>query len=230
MVLTTTPSCLSSCYSWYSAKQPAITFKRISLPRPPEKTHCTEQLDWGRRGTLRSHSLLARKAALEWRSSRQLAKLCTLGKPRWSLASEASAAGTSLLGHVGWLRGGLGFSAQTGSLFKANFHSVPSHRSSSPSPSQATAGVHHSLTLPLTALQQCSLNSDCFCYRDTRVLLKTCSFHGVYVCVCIYTPQLPYPFVCWLTLRLLPLAIVNHAAMNTGWHVSFWISIFLWKC
>ena len=47
----------------------------------------------------------------------------------------------------------------------------------------------------------------------------------VCVCVCVYThtymPYL-YPFICWL---LLYLAIVNNAAVNTGVHVSFEISV-----
>ena len=45
------------------------------------------------------------------------------------------------------------------------------------------------------------------------------------VCVCVYThtymPYL-YPLICWL---LLYLAIVNNAAVNTGVHVSFEISV-----
>ena len=49
----------------------------------------------------------------------------------------------------------------------------------------------------------------------------------MYVCVYVYThthiymPHL-YPFICWL---LLYLAIVNNAAVNTGVHVSFEISV-----
>ena len=46
-------------------------------------------------------------------------------------------------------------------------------------------------------------------------------------------PLLLYPFVCWWVLRLLPqfhsLAIVNNAAMNTGVHVSFQISVFIFS-
>ena len=40
-------------------------------------------------------------------------------------------------------------------------------------------------------------------------------------------PHLLYPFICWWTFRLLPLAIVNNAAMNIGVHVSFRISVFI---
>ena len=39
---------------------------------------------------------------------------------------------------------------------------------------------------------------------------------------CVYVPQLPYPFICQWTPRLLPcLAFVNSAVMNSGIHVSF---------
>ena len=40
-------------------------------------------------------------------------------------------------------------------------------------------------------------------------------------------PHLLYPFLCWWTFRLLPCLGFYTAAMNTGVHVSFWIS-FLW--
>ena len=43
---------------------------------------------------------------------------------------------------------------------------------------------------------------------------------------CAYVPQLPYPFICWWTFRLLPcLSIVNSAAMNIGVHVSLSIPV-----
>ena len=39
---------------------------------------------------------------------------------------------------------------------------------------------------------------------------------------CVYVPQLPYPFICWWTSRLLHvLAIANHTSMNIGVYVSF---------
>ena len=43
---------------------------------------------------------------------------------------------------------------------------------------------------------------------------------------CLYVPQIPYPFICRWTSRLLPcLAIVNSVAMNIGVHVSFSIMV-----
>ena len=49
------------------------------------------------------------------------------------------------------------------------------------------------------------------------------------VCVCVYThistsmPRFLYPFVCGWTLWLF--SYVGYAAMNTGIHVFFWISV-----
>ena len=45
--------------------------------------------------------------------------------------------------------------------------------------------------------------------------------------ILLYIPNLLYPLLCWWTFRLLPvLAVVNHAAMNTVVHVTFWIITF----
>ena len=43
---------------------------------------------------------------------------------------------------------------------------------------------------------------------------------------CVYVQQLPYPFICWWTSRLLScFSYVNSATVNTGVHVSFSILI-----
>ena len=52
-------------------------------------------------------------------------------------------------------------------------------------------------------------------------------FYGWVILHYIFVSQLPYPFPCWWTFRLLcVLAVVNSAAVNTGVQVSFWIMVF----
>ena len=76
----------------------------------------------------------------------------------------------------------------------------------------------------------------CFSLSDFTIIssrfihLRTNSspflFWGWVIIHCLYIPQLPYPFICRWTSRLLPcLAIVNSVAMNIGVHVSFSIMV-----
>ena len=52
--------------------------------------------------------------------------------------------------------------------------------------------------------------------------LKCVPFYGWVIFHCVPVSQLPYPFICRWTSRLLPwLAILNSAEMNTGVDVSF---------
>ena len=54
---------------------------------------------------------------------------------------------------------------------------------------------------------------------------QTIQYHKV-IFHCVYVPQFLHSFIWQWTFRLLPLAIVNSAAMNIGVHVSFrmWFS------
>ena len=52
-------------------------------------------------------------------------------------------------------------------------------------------------------------------------------FYGWVIFHCIYVPHLLYPFLCWWTFRLLPCpGYWNCAAVSTGVHVSFLITVF----
>ena len=51
-------------------------------------------------------------------------------------------------------------------------------------------------------------------------------FNGWVILLCVYVPQLSYPFVSWWTSRLLPCpGYYNNAAMNIGVHVSLSILV-----
>ena len=67
------------------------------------------------------------------------------------------------------------------------------------------------------------------------MLLQMAKFHSflwlssIWLCVCIYIyiPHPLYLFICWWTLRLHILAIVNNTAIKIRVHVSFWINVFV---